>query len=110
MSFNENLIAKIEGLFYEKYKDFRKSNDFKSTTAKWNTYIKKYDIKIISGFGKDEQRNEGKVLKQLIDIVNLRNEEISGSIIIRNPDKDYKSQLLLINQEMAQKILVMGLI
>lgn len=108
MNFDEKIVEKIFNLFYEKHEEI--TNKERDPTSAWNSYLKKYKIRVVNGFGKDHQKCEERILRHLVDIINFRNKEVVDCVVIENPHKQYKKQLLIIPAETAQKILVIGMI
>jgi hypothetical protein len=118
MTWDQPTIHKLTSLFSEKHEQMFGSlkigGDRKNRSAIWNKYIKHYDIKIVRNDvpGKSQVSNISRaseiVLSNLIEFVNLKNDSVANSLIIRNPDR--YGQWLLIPRDMAERILVIGMI
>ena len=46
-------------------------------------------------------------VNDIVNLINFRNDEVSGSVCVRNPDRT--SQFLLVPRDVAEKILVLGM-
>ena len=118
MEWNNDIVVKLNGIFYEKYasmfgSDSSPNTDRKNRSAIWNKYLKNYDIKVIRNDVPGQQKHLLKlknevVLNNLIDLINFQNEKVVNSLIIRNPDR--YGQWILISRDMAERILAIGMI
>jgi hypothetical protein len=114
MEWNEPAIDKLTKLFVDKYIDIKHSlnTDRKNTSAHWNRYLKNYGITLIADMRKKQsfpfKRDADHILAKLISVVNLENDKIAGSLLIRNPDRT--GQLLVVSRDIAERILVFGMI
>lgn len=114
MDWNRATIEKLGGLFQERWGSMKneKNTDRKNLSCHWNRYLKQYEARVIR-FGdrkKDEDysNHRHKQLEGIIDLINYKNDEVSNGIIIPNPDRF--SQYILIQRDMAERILVFGMI
>lgn len=117
MNWDDSAIEKLSAVFQEKYAQMfapPNNTDRKNRSAVWNKYVKNYDIKIVRndvpGKSKASQvpRPSDIIIRNLIDFVNFKNESVANSLIIRNPDR--YGQYILIPRDMAERILVIGMI
>lgn len=99
----------------EKYHSMKmeQRTDRSNLSAKWNHYIRKYDIHLVVNHNKRGKKNPNEtgvrhVMENLIQFINFNNEVVAGSIIIENPDRLY--QYMLIPREKAEMILVLGMV
>jgi hypothetical protein len=123
MEWNEDIVAKLNGLFEDKYKEkfvnfswtanSSTQNypiDRKNRSALWNKYLKNYDCKVIRNDipGKKTNLRANEVLlSNIFNLINFQNELIANGLIIRNPDRF--GQYILIPRDIAERILVLGM-
>ncbi len=121
MEWNSEIVEKLNMAFDEKYKAMFGAavsvytgraipTDRQNRTALWNKYIKNYDCKLIRNDvpGKKPIRSQEILSKNLIDLINFKNESVTNSVVIRNPDRI--GQYILISRDMAERILAIGMI
>ena len=114
MIWDESTIEKLSAAFHDKHKQMfdRTTIDRKNRSALWNKYIKNYECKIIRNDvpgKKTHQVSANPILiKNLIDLINFKNNLVANSLIITNPDR--YGQYILISQDMAERILAIGMI
>lgn len=115
MEWNPATIEKLHLAFNAKYTEMfgqvSYNTDRKNRSALWNKYIKNYECKIIrNDEGKKAHAVRGQeiVCKNLIEFINFKNEFVNNALVIRNPDRF--GQFLLISRDMAERILVFGMI
>ena len=75
-------------------------------------YLKNFNIVQINNVEKgrkpDYHRSRDIVMRRLIECVNFQNETVSNGIILTNPDR--VGQLLIVSRDIAERILVFGMI
>lgn len=115
MEWNSDIIEKLNMVFQEKYNSMfnnREMFDRKNRSALWNKYIKNYECRLVRndepGKKNHAVRSQEILSKNLIDLINFKNEEVTKGLIIRNPDRI--GQYLLISRDMAERILAIGMI
>lgn len=114
MEWNQATIDKLTMLIIGKYVDIKQSlkTDRKNTSAHWNRYLKNLEITLIADMRKKQpvpmKRTNDIVLERLISLVNFENEKIAGGLIIKNPDR--MGQFLIVSRDVAERILVFGMI
>lgn len=115
MEWNQAIVDKLTFAFSEKYKEMFGDNltDRKNRSALWNKYLKNYNCKLIRNDvpgkkGSGTLRSQEIVCKNLIALINFKNEEVANALVIHNPDRF--GQFLLIPKDIAERILVFGMI
>ena len=112
MQFDNSTVLKLNMIFHYKWVEISsKSNtDRKNRSAIWNKYVKTYELKPIAVEYKKGQKvlSAHNLFHKLIDIINYENDDVSNSIIISNPDRH--GQYFLIKRDIAERILVFGMI
>lgn len=111
MHWDKKSIEALQALFSKKYMEMRRESktDRRNFSARWNKYLKGYEGEILYNF----QSRGTKVhvmfsLANLMDLVNYRNEVVSDSLIIKNPDRD--GQYIIVPRGMAARIMVLGML
>jgi len=116
MDWNRATIDKLGGLFQERWGSMKneKNTDRKNFSCHWNRYLKQYEARVIR-FGdrkSAEDHSQYAAMKRqmegIIDLVNYKNDEVANGLIIPNPDRF--GQYILIQRDMAERILVFGMI
>ena len=125
MVWDSTAISKLNELVFARHRKFvlEQKTDRKNSSALWNKYLKNYDVQLIKGVVKSPKRTIQRalrntsvkydvslpqMLREIIDLVNYRNEDVSGGLVIPNPDRS--GQYILISREIAERILVFGMI
>jgi hypothetical protein len=125
MVWDSTAISKLNELVFVRHREFvlEQKTDRKNASALWNKYLKSYDVQLIKGVVKSPKRTIQRalrntsvkydvslpqMLREIIDLVNYRNEDVSGGLVIPNPDRS--GQYILISREIAERILVFGMI
>ena len=116
MDWNHATIQRLDQLFAERWSSMRdeKNTDRKNLSCHWNRYLKQYEVRVIR-FG-DKRPDEDhspyvglkRQLEGIIELINRKNDEVSNGLIINNPDRI--GQYILIQRDMAERILVFGMI
>lgn len=105
-------IEKLHLLFVEKHAVMRRDSktDRSNMSAIWNKYVGGYGARVIRSESKSHNKMAQKehVVKSIVDMLNYMNEEVSGGLLIKNPDRF--DQYILISREIAERILVFGMI
>lgn len=111
-------LDKLESLFKEKYREMfsvdssKTSWDRKNRSAVWNKYLKNYDAKLIRndvpGKKTAALRSNEIVIKNLIDLINFKNDVVTNGVVLSNPDR--YGQYLCLPRDIAERILVFGMI
>lgn len=99
-------LQRLQDKVSKRYDEFRKENwntDRKNLSELWNRHIKQVGITGIRP--PPNQKSVG--FKEILDVINFRNEEVSDALCILNPDR--VQQFLLVPRETAEKILVVGM-
>jgi len=125
MVWDSTAISKLNELVFARHRKFvlEQKTDRKNASALWNKYLKSYDVQLIKGVVKSPKRTIQRalrntsvkydvslpqMLREIIYLVNYRNEDVSGGLVIPNPDRS--GQYILISREIAERILVFGMI
>lgn len=130
MVWDSTAISKLNEMVFVRHREFvlEQKTDRKNASALWNKYLKSYDVRLITGLpgnakkSHDELRLPGTIpgwgsstgvslpqlLREIIDLVNYRNDDVSGGLVVPNPDRS--GQYILISREIAERILVFGMI
>jgi hypothetical protein len=125
MVWDSTAISKLNELVFARHRKFvlEQKTDRKNASALWNKYLKSYDVQLIKGVVKSPKRTIQRalrntsvkydvslpqMLREIIDLVNYKNEDVSGGLVIPNPDRS--GQYILISREIAERILVFGMI
>lgn len=113
MDWNRAAIEKLGGLFQERWESMRdeKNTDRKNLSCHWNRHLKQYEARVIR-FG-DAKSDECKSpykrqVEGIINLINFKNNEVANGLVIENPDRF--GQYILIQRDMAERILVFGMI
>ena len=112
MEFNKENIRKVHDVFFLKHEEIRRERptDRANLSALWNKYLHGLGVNTLDNRGRKKIHNalsSSYLLNELMDIINYRNEQVSGAIIISNPDR--ASQYILVSRELAERILVLGM-
>jgi len=88
--------------------------DRKNLSSHWNLYLKRYEARVLR-FGDRKPKEPhspyvslSRQFNGIIDLVNFKNDEVSNGLVISNPDRH--GQHILISRDMAERILVFGMI
>ena len=116
MDWNHDTIKRLCGLFEERWGSMKKekSTDRKNLSCHWNRYLKQYEVRVIRFNDRKSAEDQSpyaamkRQMEGIIDLINHKNEEVSNGIIIPNPDRF--GQYILIQRDMAERILVFGMI
>ena len=114
MEWTQDTIDKLQSMFVVKHGELCSSlkTDRKNLSAHWNMYLKNFNIVQINNVEKGRkpnfQRSRDIVMRRLIECVNFQNETVSNGIILTNPDR--VGQLLIVSRDIAERILVFGMI
>jgi hypothetical protein len=132
MVWDSTAISKLNELVFVRHREFvlEQKTDRKNASALWNKYLKSYDVQLIKGVVKSPKRTiqralrntsvkyrlDGalydvslpQMLREIIDLVNYRNDDVAGGLVVPNPDRS--GQYILISREIAERILVFGMI
>lgn len=114
MQWNEATIEKLNILFTERWQSMRdeKKTDRKNLSCHWNRYLKQYEVRVLR-FG-ERKPNEFPHLSAservmgFINLINFKNDEVANGLVIKNPDR--LDQHILIQRDVAERILVFGMI
>jgi hypothetical protein len=116
MEWDKEAIQKLDMLFTERWQSMRdeKRTDRKNLSCHWNRYLKQYEVRVLR-FG-ERKPNEPRSpylsasqrLQGFISLINFKNDEVANGLVIDNPDRP--GQHILISRDMAERILVFGMI
>lgn len=111
MDWNKKSVERVGILFSERWSAMRgeRRTDRRNFSAIWNKYLEGYGVTLLVP-PKDSKPygHPTLLLRRLMDLINLQNERVSDALIVPNPDRH--GQYLLVPREVAQKILVLGMI
>jgi len=116
MDWDKKSLSELVGLFRKKHYHMRAElkTDRRNFSAIWNRYLENYGVILISDLTKSNKpyRNRylqtDRMLLNLIDMVNLRNGDISDALVLDNPDRP--GQYILVQRDMAERIFVLGML
>jgi hypothetical protein len=115
MEWNQETLGRVNLLFREKWISMRMEikTDRSNMSAIWNKYLNKYDVTIIReepmlSCLRPKPREVRVGVPDLVRLINFKNEEVAGRLMIGNPDRP--GQWLLVPREIAERILVFGMI
>jgi hypothetical protein len=116
MYWDNATLQRLDQLFAERWSSMRdeKRTDRKNLSCHWNRYLKQYEVRVIRCGDRrpDEDHSPYVGLKRqlegIIELINRKNDEVSNGLIINNPDRI--GQYILIQRDMAERILVFGMI
>lgn len=106
---DKSSIQALENLLSERWTKLKneRRTDRKNLSELWNLYLKGMDIAFVRVKANTKIGGQLFVLNELIKIINFRNDEVAGRLIVPNPDRS--GQYLLIPLDVAEKILVLGM-
>jgi hypothetical protein len=116
MDWDKESVERLEVLFMEKWTSMKNDlkTDRKNLSCHWNRYLKQYEVRVLR-FGErkpNEPRSPYLSASQrfqgIIDLINFKNDEVANGLVIDNPDR--VGQHMLIQREVAERILVLGMI
>lgn len=116
MDWNEATIQKLGVLFADRWQSMRdeKATDRKNLSCHWNKYLKNYEVRVLR-FGERKPNEPGSPyltasqrLIGFINLINFKNDEVANGLVIENPDRP--GQYILIQRDVAERILVFGMI
>jgi hypothetical protein len=111
MEWTQEVVDKLNSVFREKYRSMsiEKKTDRANMSAIWNRYLSLYEAVVLRDReGKCDASTSVRTLGCLIDIINLQNENVAGRLAVRNPDR--AGQWILISRDIAERILVFGML
>jgi hypothetical protein len=116
MDWDKKQVAELRGLFLRKHTEMRGKHrtDRRNFSAIWNRYLENYGIKLLndrtpSGLHvKNSLVAVNRLLVNLIDLVNYSNEDVSGALLLDNPDRP--GQYLIVQRDIAERIMVLGML
>lgn len=104
---DKSSLQVLESVLKDRWIKFKNDHptDRKNLSELWNRHLK--GIGITGVRTKANKPQSAFVLNELINIINFRNDEVAGRVIVSNPDR--VGQYLLIPSDIAEKILVLGM-
>lgn len=111
MEWNQETVERVELLFKKKWNSMymEKKTDRANMSAIWNKYLVLYDAVVLRDKpSKSEALTSKQTLASLIEIINFQNENVAGRLAVRNPDRP--SQWILISRDIAERVLVFGML
>jgi hypothetical protein len=124
-------LVLFERALKDKYMEIRgrlhkeSRGDPANVSASWNAYIKGVGGRVVRGKGvthrtvkrivggKVENQSRRKnsdpdaIFRELLDLLNFNNDQVSGKVMIANPDRI--GQWLLVPSDVVERVLVLGL-
>lgn len=102
-------------MFYEKIRERHgemkkeRRTDRRNFSTIWNHYLSGYGITLLQAPSKSKFRSDmPSLFLRMMEVVNYENERVRDALIISNPDR--AMQYLLVPREVAEKILILGMI
>lgn len=126
MDWTQEAIRNLQSLFNKKFMEMQlaRKTDRRNLSAIWNRYIANYGVRIVFDFRENTrkprratssvtsmQQHYAKLddtLSNFISVINHNNIDVVGSLVLKNPDRH--TQYLLIKRDMAERILVLGML
>lgn len=110
-------LVRFEQLLRDKHMEIRgrlhkeRRGDRANVSAAWNAYIKGLGGSILRGKGDPDTHRKPLqkdiIFRELVDLVNFKNERISGKVMVGSPDR--VGQWMLIPSDVVERTLVLGL-
>ena len=109
MEWNQETVDRVELLFKKKWnsRNIEKKTDRANMSAIWNKYLVLYEVVFLRDKSKDDL-NSVRTLASLIGFINFQNENVAGRLAVRNPDR--AGQWILISRDIAERVLVFGML
>ena len=109
MEWNQETVDRVELLFKKKWNsmNIEKKTDRANMSAIWNKYLVLYEVVVLRDKSKDDL-NSVRTLASLIGFINFQNENVAGRLAVRNPDR--ACQWILISRDIAERVLVFGML
>ncbi len=106
MEWSRESIVQLEMIIGMK----EKNTDRRNFSVIWNKYLTIYGATVLGIHRKDVKHTVPSValFNNLLNLINYNNEMVADSVIIDNPDR--LGQYILLKREMAEKILLLGMI
>jgi hypothetical protein len=111
MDWNKRSVEQLSKMVFAKHTEIRESKktDRRNLSAIWNSYLGKYGASVVLNFGANGGKGDTVwTLKRLLDAINYHNESVADALVIPNPDRP--GQFILIPRDMAERIIVLGLL
>ena len=112
MEWSRESIGQLETIIGMKHREMReeKNTDRRNFSVIWNKYLTIYGATVLGIQRKDVKHNVPSValFNNLLNLINYNNEMVADCVIIDNPDR--LGQYILLKREMAEKILLLGMI
>jgi len=111
MEWNQETVDKVELLFKKKWNsmNIEKKTDRANMSAIWNKYLVLYEAVVLRDNSKDDLNSTSvQTLASLIGFINFQNENVAGRLAVRNPDR--VGQWILISRDIAERVLVFGML
>jgi hypothetical protein len=113
--FSRDTLDKAVQVFKDKHLEIQgrlfkeRRGDRANVSAAWNKYVKELNGTIIRGkrHGGPSVGYHAGLVTEMQDLINFKNERVSGSVILPNPDRAY--QFMLIPRDVVDVALVLGL-
>lgn len=115
VEWDRDAVARLRGLFWRKHIEMRAKHktDRRNFSAIWNRYLAGYDATLLgdkpSGkVSKSDEMVANRLLVSLVNMVNFDNGKVASGLVIDNPDRP--GQYIVLQREMAERIMVLGLL
>ena len=126
MDWTSESIRNLQTLFNKKFLEMQlaRKTDRRNMSAIWNRYIANYGVRIVFDFKENTRkpnrstssamfmqqhcRKLDDTLSNFISVINHNNIDVTDSLVLKNPDR--ATQYLLIKRDMAERILVLGIL
>lgn len=109
MDWNKDSLDRLSLVLQESWEKLRreKRTDRANLSHHWNLKLRGLDAEVVRHKSSLGGYNPTLMVLEFIKIVNERNELVSDSVCVVNPDRP--DQFLLIKRDVASKILMLGL-
>lgn len=112
MEWDQKGIDELSRLLRRRHRQMQEEHktDRRNLSAIWNRYLGVYGASLLGVGRKDLKDNAPNMalFVNLVNIVNHNNDLIADSLILDNPDRI--GQYIIMKRDMAEKILILGLV
>jgi hypothetical protein len=112
MEWNQQSVEDLKKIVRSRHREMQedKGTDRRNFSVIWNRYLGAYGATVLGISRRDVKHNVPSValMSKLLNLINYNNEMVADALVIDNPDR--LGQYILLKREMAEKILVLGMI
>jgi hypothetical protein len=112
MDWNQQSVAELSNTVRRRHAEMQRerNTDRRNFSVIWNKYLTIYGA-VVLGVGRKDVKHDlpsSALFNNLLHLINYNNEMVADALIIDNPDR--LGQYIVIKREMAEKILVLGMV